>query len=135
MLIKDRIKDLRRVPSKELLPNPTNWRDNPDAQANALWRLLEEVGFVNSVLARETPAGLQLIDGHPRGETASGAIIPVWLRGANDGATVHPCCRGQLEVLNLRRFSRGIGGETVRRYGSLVIRDEVARQPQGGEIR
>ena len=32
-LLKDRIKRLDRVPGKDLLPNPKNWRTHPDNQA------------------------------------------------------------------------------------------------------
>lgn len=77
MLIKDRIKELRRVPASELLPSPKNWRTHPDDQANALRGLLAEVGYANAVLARETPAGLMLIDGHLPAETTGDGIIPV----------------------------------------------------------
>jgi hypothetical protein len=77
MQIKDRIKELRRVPAAELLPNPKNWRTHPDSQANALRGMLADVGYANAVLARETPAGLQLIDGHLRAETSGDGIIPV----------------------------------------------------------
>lgn len=77
MQIKDRIVELRRVPAKDLIPNPKNWRTHPDNQANALRGLLAEVGFANAVLARETPDGLQLIDGHLRAETTGDGIMPV----------------------------------------------------------
>jgi len=77
MQIKDRIKRLDRVPAKDLIPNPRNWRTHPDNQADALRGLLAEVGFANAVLARETPEGLQLIDGHLRAETTGDGMIPV----------------------------------------------------------
>jgi hypothetical protein len=32
MRIRDRIKELRRVPARDLLPNPKNWRSHPAAQ-------------------------------------------------------------------------------------------------------
>jgi DNA modification methylase len=77
MKLRDRIKELRRVPASELLPNPRNWRTHPKAQRDALRGILAEVGIADAVLARETPAGLMLIDGHLRAETASDAILPV----------------------------------------------------------
>ena len=77
MNIRDRIKELRRVPATDLLPNPKNWRTHPENQTNALRGLLAEVGFADAVLARETPDGLQLIDGHLRAETTGDGIIPV----------------------------------------------------------
>ncbi len=34
--IRDRIRELRRIPAKKLLPNPRNWRRHPREQAAAL---------------------------------------------------------------------------------------------------
>jgi len=78
MLIRDRIKELRRVRAKDLLANPRNWRVHPKAQTAALRGLLAEVGYADALLARELPDGrLQLIDGHLRAETTPSAIVPV----------------------------------------------------------
>jgi len=33
--LRDRIKELRRVPANALLPNPRNWRDHNDDQRHA----------------------------------------------------------------------------------------------------
>lgn len=84
MKIRDRIKELRRVPASELLPNPKNWRTHPDAQKNALRGVLAEVGIADAVLARETPNGLMLIDGHLRTETITDALIPVLVLDVNE---------------------------------------------------
>ena len=62
MKIRDRIIAFRRVPAKDLLPNPKNWRTHPDQQADALKGVLSEIGFADAVLARETEDGLMLID-------------------------------------------------------------------------
>ncbi len=76
--IRDRIKGLRRVPAKDLLPNPKNWRRHPKAQADALRGLLTEIGYADALLARELPDGrLMLIDGHLRKDTTPDAIVPV----------------------------------------------------------
>jgi hypothetical protein len=77
MRIRDRIKELRRVRAKDLLPNPKNWRTHPDRQRDALKGLLAEIGFADALLARETPDGLMLIDGHLRAETTPDAKVPV----------------------------------------------------------
>jgi len=77
MKIKDRIKELRRVPAGKLLPNPKNWRTHPPEQADAMRGILAEVGFADAALAVETPDGLQLIDGHLRTEVAPDAEVPV----------------------------------------------------------
>jgi len=76
--IRDRITALRRVPAKDLLPNPKNWRRHPTAQVNALRDLLAEIGYADALLARELPDGrLMLIDGHLRAETTPQATVPV----------------------------------------------------------
>jgi hypothetical protein len=59
-------------PARELLPNPHNWRRHPHKQATALHGILAEIGFADAVLARETPDGLMLIDGHLRAEMMHG---------------------------------------------------------------
>ncbi len=78
MKIRDRIKELRRVPAGELRPNPRNWRTHGESQRNALQGLLAEVGYAGALLARELPDGsLELIDGHLRAETTPDAVVPV----------------------------------------------------------
>ena len=81
--IRDRIVDFRRVPAADLLPNPANWRTHPDEQRDALAGVLESVGIVDAVIARETPEGLELIDGHLPQETLTGDI-PVIVVDLND---------------------------------------------------
>jgi hypothetical protein len=77
MHIRDRIKELRRVPARDLLPNPKNWRSHPAAQQDAIRGILAEVGFADAVLAMETADGLMLLDGHLRAEVAPDSMIPV----------------------------------------------------------
>jgi hypothetical protein len=78
MMIRDRVRELRRVKACELLPNPKNWRTHPHAQAAALRDLLGEIGYADALLARETATGqLELIDGHLRAETTPNAEVPV----------------------------------------------------------
>ncbi|HUY88912.1 MAG TPA: hypothetical protein VMV10_09275, partial [Pirellulales bacterium] len=61
---------VRRVKASSLAPHPRNWRTHPPGQRRALESLLEEVGFVGTLVACELPDGrLQLIDGHLRRET------------------------------------------------------------------
>jgi DNA modification methylase len=78
MKIRDRIKELRRVPGSQLAPNPKNWRTHPASQLDALRGVLAEVGFAGAHLARELADGsLQLIDGHARAEIVGDAVVPV----------------------------------------------------------
>ena len=77
MQIRDRIKELRRVPASELIPNPKNWRTHPVEQQDALRGVLAEVGYADALIARETPEGLMLVDGHLRAETTPDSEVPV----------------------------------------------------------
>jgi hypothetical protein len=78
MQIRDRIKELRRVPAGQLRPNPRNWRLHPAAQQDALRAVLADVGYASALLARELGDGtLMLIDGHLRAETTPDTVVPV----------------------------------------------------------
>lgn len=76
MPIRDRIKEVRRVKAADLLPNPKNWRTHPESQLNALRGVLNEVGWADAVLARETPEGIVLIDGHARRDLDPETLVP-----------------------------------------------------------
>lgn len=75
--IRDRIKELRRVKAKDLHPSIKNWRKHPDSQRRAMQGVLNEVGYVDALLCRETKAGLEIIDGHLRAEITPDAEVPV----------------------------------------------------------
>lgn len=77
MQIKDRIKELRRVPASQLIPNPKNWRQHPLNQQNALRGILAEIGISAAAIAVERPEGLLLIDGHLRSEILHDTEVPV----------------------------------------------------------
>jgi DNA modification methylase len=81
---RDRIKELRRVKAKELIPHAHNWRRHPPAQKRALEAVLREVGWADAVLAYETKKGLRLIDGHLRADVAPDAEIPVLILDVDD---------------------------------------------------
>lgn len=77
MNVRDRIKEFRRIPSKNILPNPRNWREHPEKQRDALRGVLAEVGIADAVLVRQVKRGkYELIDGHCRTELLQGAEIP-----------------------------------------------------------
>ena len=77
MQIRDRIKELRRVRASELIPNPKNWRTHPSAQQDALRGVLADVGYADALIARETPEGLMLVDGHLRAHSTPDSNVPV----------------------------------------------------------
>jgi hypothetical protein len=84
MKLKDRIKELGRVPASELIPNPKNWRLHPINQQNALRGLLSEIGISAAAIAVERPDGLVLIDGHLRSEIGGDESIPVLIVDVTD---------------------------------------------------
>lgn len=75
--LQDRIKELRRVPGSELRANPLNYRRHPQAQRSALAGILQKVGIAAALIARDTPEGLLLIDGHLRAEDYGDQDWPV----------------------------------------------------------
>ena len=84
MKIRDRIKELRRVKAADLIPNPKNWRTHPVAQQDVLKGVLSEIGYADALIARETPEGLMLVDGHLRAETTPDAEVPVLVLDINE---------------------------------------------------
>ncbi len=85
MQIRDRIKAFRRVEARQLRNNPNNWRRHSEAQRSALRGLLERLGYVGALIARETKRGkLELLDGHLRAELTPTAKVPVLIVDLSD---------------------------------------------------
>ena len=74
---RNRVTEMRRVSAAELNANPKNWREHPPEQESAIKGVLDEVGIASALLARETPNGLELIDGHLRTQLDDGTEWPV----------------------------------------------------------
>jgi hypothetical protein len=67
--IRDRVREFRRVPARELLDNDGNPRRHPQAQRDALRGVLEQVGIAGALVAYHSERNggrLTLIDGHLR---------------------------------------------------------------------
>src|SRR6516225_1451012 len=67
--IRDRVREFRRVPARELLDNDGNPRRHPEAQRDALRGVLEQVGIAGALVAYHSERNggqLTLIDGHLR---------------------------------------------------------------------
>jgi hypothetical protein len=77
VLIKDRIKEFKRVPASELRANPKNWREHPAAQREVMEGVLRDVGFAGALPVYETEEGLTIIDGHLRADIANDQDVPV----------------------------------------------------------
>ncbi len=83
--IRNRVKELRFVKASELKPNLKNWRTHPAKQRKAMQEVLTQLGYADALIARETPDGLQLIDGHLRAETTPEQEVPVLIVDLDDG--------------------------------------------------
>jgi hypothetical protein len=115
MQIRDRIKELRRVPASELIPNPKNWRVHPTAQQDGLRTMLAKVGYADALIARETPEGLMLLDGHLRAETTPDSSVPVLVTDLTEAeadevlATLDPLASlAETDVVALKALLEGI---------------------------
>jgi hypothetical protein len=85
MEIRDRVVELRRVPGRELVPNPKNWRVHPKVQVKALWGMLGDIGNADVLLVRQLPDGrYMLIDGHLRSDLMSNEDVPVLVLDLNE---------------------------------------------------
>lgn len=144
MKIRDRIRELRRVPAAELRPNPKNWRTHPQAQADALKGVLAEVGMADAVLARELPDGsLMLIDGHLRVETMPTETVPVLVLDVDEAeadkvlATLDPlAAMAEADAAKLDAILRDIdtGSEAVQKMLADVADDAGLYQDGDKEI-
>lgn len=84
MAFRDRIVEFKRVKASDLLANKKNWRLHPEAQKEALAAVLSEIGFAGALAARQTPEGLELLDGHLRANMAGDELVPVVVLDLND---------------------------------------------------
>ena len=76
-IVRDRVVELVRVRSGDLVPNPANWRRHPDHQRAALAGLLRQIGYADALLARRDGGALVLIDGHLRQSLDPEQVVPV----------------------------------------------------------
>lgn len=52
----------------DVLPADTNWKQHPPEQRAAMRAMLNELGIVDVQIARDTPDGPRLVDGHMRAD-------------------------------------------------------------------
>src|SRR5262249_42883486 len=82
---RNRIVEMRHVRPSELIANPSNFRGHDSDQRELLRAIARDVGIVGAVIARQTAAGLELLDGHMRAEEfAELDSIPVIVVDLND---------------------------------------------------
>ena len=75
---RNRVKELRTVPVRELVADDENWRTHPLKQERAMEGVLREIGYADALLVRELEDGtLKLIDGHLRQSVTPDQEVPV----------------------------------------------------------
>ena len=138
--MRDRIVDFRRVRAGDLHPDPRNWRTHPPAQRKALQAMLGRLGMVDAVIARETPDGLTLVDGHLRASIDADAQIPVLIVDLTDDeagealATIDPLsAMATADKGMLRDLMDGLGNLPIdldRLYGLPPALDQKADESE-----
>jgi len=136
----DRVVELRRVPADTIKPNPWNWRLHPQNQSDALVEVLEDIGFAGALVARDTPEGLELIDGHLRQEVAGSDVVPVLVVEMDDQevrrllATLDPIgAMAQTDTSALQALLETLevkGEATLAMLGELAAVEEP-KEPEG----
>ncbi len=81
---RDRIVELRRVKATDLIVNPKNWRLHPEGQRSALSAMLDQIGLVGAGVGRDTPNGVELLDGHLRKDLVGDDELPILIVDLND---------------------------------------------------
>lgn len=140
--MKDRIQKLIKVKASELRGHPDNWRLHPDHQKGALTALMNEIGIVDAVIARETEDGLQLLDGHLRTEILAEQEVPVLIVDLDDKeaaqmlATFDPI--GDLALVDDEAFGRLMPDLTelndhaeLRLLLSQIHKEEIEKEAKG----
>src|SRR5262249_22741607 len=75
--IRDRVKELRRVPASQIHGAPWNWRTHPQAKKDARAGRIEELGFFDPLDVYVAEDGrLILCDGHARRDLVDERIGP-----------------------------------------------------------
>ena len=121
--IRDRVVELRKVPANTIKPNPWNWRLHPQNQRDALAETVDDIGFAGALIARETPDGLELVDGHLRQDMFGDCMVPVLIVDMTDEevrrllATLDPIgamAQTDTEALTTLLDALDINGEATR---------------------
>jgi len=137
--LKDRIKGLERIPARDLLPHPQNWRTHPREQRDALRGILADVGIADALLVRETPDGYQILDGHCRAEEAPDVEWPCLVVDLSDAeaekllVTHDPIgAMAEADAETLRELLAGVSidQETLAAMGMIASEgEETERKP------
>jgi len=130
--------ELREVPANTIKPNPWNWRLHPEAQRDALAEIVDDIGFAGALIARETPDGLELVDGHLRQDLFGDSLVPVLIVDMTEAevrrllATLDPIgamAQTDTEALRALLNTLDISGEAT-----LLMLDNLLEVVEGEEF-
>lgn len=117
--IRDRVREVRRVPASSLVRNEKNWTKHPEEQRAGLRAVFNEVGFAIPNVGYELPDGrIKLIDGEARSDAAGDAVVPVVILDVTEAeadqllATINPI--GMLVEVNRAVYGQLIAGLDVQ---------------------
>ena len=136
MTIRNRITELRHVRAGDLKANPKNWRKHPKAQRQALQAILDDVGYADALIARDTPDGLMLLDGHLRADLTPDATVPVLVTDLDDAeadtvlATLDPlAAMAEPDTEKLRSLVDGLAAKADEAMADLLDRMHGLSKP------
>jgi hypothetical protein len=101
MDIRDRIIRLDRILGRALLANPKNWKKHPKQQRAAMRALLDKIGFVGALLAKETDELCPGCEGSGRADGVVGTDGVLLGPGADEEAVCRWCAGHGRQLLLL----------------------------------
>ena len=140
--MRNRVREVRNIKASLLRANPRNWRLHPDEQRSALSSMLEEIGFVGTLIARETKDGIELIDGHLRADLADDAEVPVAIVDLDDDETARVLATfdplGEMALVDSDQLARLLGEVDVEENAEFrrIVADlhrKLAKEEETGE--
>jgi DNA modification methylase len=109
--VRNRIKELRYVRGRDLVPHRNNYRTHPASQIHALRAILNDVGIAAALVGRELPGGkVQIIDGHARAGVLPDEKLPVLILDVDEQEAAK-----LLATLDPLSAMAGIDGDALRK--------------------
>jgi DNA modification methylase len=123
--VRNRIKELRYVRGRDLVPHESNYRVHPANQIQALRGILKEVGIAAALVGRELPGGkVQIIDGHARADVMPDEKLPVLILDVDEQEAAK-----LLATLDPLSAMAGIDGDALKKVlEAAQLEDEALKR-------
>lgn len=127
--VRNRIKELRYVRGRDLVPHESNYRTHPASQIHALRAILSEVGIAAALVGRELRGGkVQIIDGHARADVLPDEKLPVLILDVDEQEAAK-----LLATLDPLSAMAGIDGDALRKVlEAAQLEDEALKRMVDG---